>query len=63
VGTRRPVILLTVCRRKANWIGHIWLKNRLLKDVIEGKKGRNDGKTRRKTSAATGQPERKDKIL
>jgi len=63
VETRQPVILLTVSRRKANWIGHIWLRNCLLKDAIEGKKGRNDGKTRRKTSTTTGQPQGKYKIL
>jgi len=63
VETRQPVILLTDSRRKVNWIGHIWLRNCLLKDVIEGKKGRSDGKTRRKKSAATGQPQEKDKIL
>ena len=34
-------ILGTVCRRKANWIGHILRRNCLLKQVIEGKiKGR-----------------------
>jgi hypothetical protein len=63
VETREPVVLLTISRRKINWIGHIWLRNCLLKDVIEGKRGRSDGKTRRKTSAATGQPQRKEKIL
>ena len=30
-------VLLTVQRRKANWIGHILRKNCLLKHVIEGK--------------------------
>jgi len=30
-------ILHTVRRRKANWIGYIWLGNCLLQDVIEGK--------------------------
>jgi len=30
-------ILLTVRRRKANWIGHILRRNCLLKHVIEGK--------------------------
>jgi hypothetical protein len=29
-------IVQTVKRRKANWIGHIWRGNRLLKQVIEG---------------------------
>jgi hypothetical protein len=30
-------ILHTIKRRKANWIGHIWRRNCLLKQVIEGK--------------------------
>jgi ribosomal 50S subunit-associated protein YjgA (DUF615 family) len=30
-------ILHTIKRRKANWIGHILRRNRLLKHVIEGK--------------------------
>jgi len=30
-------ILLTLKRRNANWIGHIWRRNCLLKHVIEGK--------------------------
>jgi hypothetical protein len=30
-------ILLTIKRRKANWIGHIWHRNCLLEHVIEGK--------------------------
>jgi uncharacterized membrane protein YgaE (UPF0421/DUF939 family) len=30
-------ILRTIKRRKANWIGHIWHRNCLLKHVIEGK--------------------------
>jgi len=30
-------ILHTVNKRKANWIGHILLRNCLLKHVIEGK--------------------------
>jgi hypothetical protein len=30
-------MLHTVKRRKFIWIGHIWRRNRLLKDVIEGK--------------------------
>jgi hypothetical protein len=63
VETIQPVILFTISRRKANWIGHIWLRNCRLKDVIEGKKGRSDGKTRGEKSAATGQPQRKEKIL
>jgi hypothetical protein len=30
-------ILHTIKRRKANWIGHIWRRNFLMKHVIEGK--------------------------
>jgi hypothetical protein len=30
-------ILHRIKRRKANWIGHSWHRNRLLKYVIEGK--------------------------
>jgi hypothetical protein len=30
-------VLLTIKRRKANWIGHILRRNCLLKHVIEGK--------------------------
>jgi hypothetical protein len=30
-------VLHTIKRRKANWIGHIWRRNCLLKQVIEGK--------------------------
>ena len=30
-------IVHTVKRRKADWIGHIWRRNCLLKQVIEGK--------------------------
>jgi hypothetical protein len=30
-------IVLTIKRRKANWIGHILRRNCLLKHVIEGK--------------------------
>jgi hypothetical protein len=41
-------IVHTVKRRKANWIGHILRRNCLLKHVIEGGKGRNYGKTRKK---------------
>jgi hypothetical protein len=33
-------ILRTIKRRKANWIGHIWRRNCLLKHVTEGKIGR-----------------------
>ena len=35
-----------VHRRKANWVGHILHRNCLLKQVIEGKTERNDGKTK-----------------
>jgi hypothetical protein len=63
VETIQSVILLTISRRKANWIGHIWLRNCRLKDFIEGKKVRSDRKTTGETSAATGQPQRKEKIL
>ena len=45
-------ILQTMKRGKANWIGHIWHRNCLLKHVIEGKvegKNRSDVKTRKKT--------------
>jgi len=35
-------------RRKANWIGHIWLRNCILKHFIEGKiEGRIEGTGRR----------------
>jgi hypothetical protein len=30
-------ILHEIRKRKANWIGHIWLRNCLLQRVIEGK--------------------------
>jgi hypothetical protein len=41
-------IVLTIKRRKANWIGHILRRNCLLKHVIEGKlEGRIDMKGRR----------------
>jgi hypothetical protein len=45
-------ILHEICKRKANWIGHILRRNCLLQQVIEGKiKGgdRSDRKTRKKT--------------
>jgi len=44
-------ILHVICKRKANWIGHILRRNCLLQRIIEGKiKGdRNDRKTRKKT--------------
>jgi len=45
-------ILYTIKRKQANWIGHILCRNSLVMYVIEGK--RNDGKTRKKTQAATG---------
>ena len=47
-------ILHTIRKRKANWIGHILLRNSLLKQVIEGKiKGeiqvtRRQGRRRKK---------------
>jgi hypothetical protein len=44
-------ILHTIKRRKANWIDHILCRNSILKHIIEGK---IDGKTRKKTYAATG---------
>jgi hypothetical protein len=43
-------ILHTIKRRKANWIGHILLRNCLLKHVVEGKiEGRIEVKGRRGT--------------
>ena len=45
-------ILHKISKRKANWIGHILRRNRLLHLAIEGKtKGgdRSDRKTRKKT--------------
>ena len=44
-------ILHEIRKRKANWIGHILLRNCLLQQVNEGKiKGdRSDRKTRKKT--------------
>jgi len=44
-------ILHAINRWKAKWIGHILRRNCLLKQVVEGY---SDGKTRKKTSAATG---------
>jgi hypothetical protein len=41
-------MLHTMERRKANWIGHIFCRNRLLKQVIEGKDRSNEQK-RKKT--------------
>jgi hypothetical protein len=47
-------ILHTVKGRKANWIGHVLRRNCLLKHVAEEKiEERSDGKTRKKTYAAT----------
>jgi hypothetical protein len=45
-------IVHTIKRRKANWIGHIWRRNCLLKHVTEGTVKRtykSDGKKRKKT--------------
>jgi hypothetical protein len=45
-------IIHTVKRRKANWIGHIWRWNCLLKHITKGKieeGDRSDGKARKKT--------------
>jgi hypothetical protein len=36
-GKEERNILHTINRRKANWMGHILLRNCLLKQVIEGK--------------------------
>jgi len=47
-------ILRTVKGRRANWIGHIWRRNCLLKHVIEGKIERSEWKTKKKRCAATG---------
>ena len=44
--------LYTVKIRKANWIGHFFCRNCLLKHFVERKdrgKNRNDGKARKKT--------------
>ena len=44
-------ILHEICKRKANWIGHILRRNCLLQRVIEGKDKRgdiSDRKTRRR---------------
>jgi hypothetical protein len=41
-------ILQTIKRRKANWIGHVWRRNCLIKHLIEGKiEGRIEVKGRR----------------
>ena len=58
--TRQSAIPLKFNRREAKWIGHIWLRNWLLNDVKEGNKDGSDEKTRKKTSAATGQPQGKE---
>ena len=43
-------VLHRMKRRKANWIGHVLLRNWFLKHDIEGKiEGRNEGMTRKKT--------------
>ena len=45
-------ILHEICKRKANWIGHILRRNCLLQRVIEGKDkrgDRSDWETRKKT--------------
>ena len=48
-------ILHTIKRQRANWIGHILHKNRLLKhNKGEKKDDRNDEKTRKNTYTATG---------
>jgi len=50
-------ILQTIKRKKANWIGHNLRRNCLLKNVTKRKiLERNEGKTRKKTHAATGRP-------
>jgi hypothetical protein len=43
-------ILHTINRRKANWIGHIWRRNCLLKTLLRKDRGkdRSGGKTRKK---------------
>jgi len=46
-------ILRAVKQRKANWIGDIICRN-CLTDTCYGRKGKRDGKARKKTSAATG---------
>ena len=39
-------IVHTINGRKANWIGHTWRRNCLLRRVAEGKMDRSAGKTR-----------------
>jgi len=49
---KRGISYSTMKRRKANRIGHIVCRNCLIRQVIGGKKTRNDrseGKTRKKT--------------
>jgi len=48
-------VLYTIKQRKANWIGHILRRNCLLRHINgeRWKKGRSDGKKRKKTKAAT----------
>jgi len=46
---RTGIFLSAVKRRQANWTGHILRRICLLKHVIEGKRERNDEKTRKKT--------------
>jgi hypothetical protein len=57
------IIIPTVQRRKANWIGHILHRSCLLKHVFEEKreKGRRDRKTKKKW-AATGRPRGNERI-
>jgi hypothetical protein len=55
-------ILHTIKRRKANWIGHILRKNRLLKHVIEGKI-EETGRLRRGGTEIPGGPYGKEKIM
>jgi hypothetical protein len=62
---RRAEEFYVTKRRKANLIGHILLSNCLLTHVMEEKIKdlEGDGKARKKTSAATGRSQRKEKIL
>lgn len=49
-GTEKRNILITIKKRKANWIGHVLDTNCILKHIVEGKiDGRTDWKTRKKT--------------
>jgi hypothetical protein len=48
-------VILYPTKAKANWTGHILHKDGLLKHATEEKiEGISDGKTRKKTYAATG---------